>query len=80
LSEYASRKRIYIGEADVSGTYLAYTDDEIGRMIQAVDDLGKRDKTLIICIGGDNRASVRRRRRPQLALRVTPRRYCTIVQ
>jgi arylsulfatase len=50
-------KRLYIRQADVYGAYLAYTDHEIGRVIQAVDDLGKLDDTLIIYISGDNGAS-----------------------
>ena len=44
-------------QADVYGAYLAYTDHEIGRVIQAVEDLGERDNTLIIYIAGDNGAS-----------------------
>ena len=36
---------------------MAYTDHEIGRVIQAVEDMGKFDNTLIIYIGGDNGAS-----------------------
>ena len=39
------------------GAYLAYTDHEIGRVIQAVEDLGELDNTLIIYISGDNGAS-----------------------
>ena len=35
----------------------AYTDHEIGRVIQAVEDLGKLDNTLIIYIFGDNGTS-----------------------
>ena len=35
----------------------AYVDHEIGRVIQAVEDMGKLDNTLIIYIGGDNGAS-----------------------
>jgi arylsulfatase A-like enzyme len=50
-------KKMYIREADVYGAYLAYTDHEIGRVIQAVEDLGKLDDTLIIYISGDNGAS-----------------------
>jgi arylsulfatase len=41
----------------VYGAYLAYTDHEIGRVIQAVEDMGKLDNTLIIYISGDNGAS-----------------------
>ena len=37
--------------------YAAYADHEIGRVIQAVDDLGKLDNTLIIYISGDNGTS-----------------------
>ena len=37
--------------------YLAYTDHEIGRVIQAVEDMGKLDNTLIIYISGDNGSS-----------------------
>ena len=44
-------------QADVYGAYLAYTDHEIGRVIQAVEDLGELDNTLIIYIAGDNGAS-----------------------
>ncbi len=50
-------KKLFIRQADVYGAYLAYADHEIGRVIQAVEDLGELDNTLIIYIGGDNRAS-----------------------
>jgi arylsulfatase A-like enzyme len=50
-------KKLFIKQADVLGAYLAYTDHEIGRVIQAVDDLGEIDNTLIIYIAGDNGAS-----------------------
>jgi arylsulfatase len=50
-------KKLFIKQADVYGAYLAYADHEIGRVIQAVEDLGELDNTLIIYIGGDNGAS-----------------------
>jgi len=50
-------KKLFIRQADVYGAYLAYTVHEIGRVIQAVEDLGQRDNTLIIYISGDNGAS-----------------------
>jgi len=50
-------KKLYIRQADVYAAYLAYTDHEIGRVIQAVEDMGKLDNTLIIYISGDNGAS-----------------------
>ncbi|HTS94127.1 MAG TPA: arylsulfatase [Stellaceae bacterium] len=50
-------KKLFIKQADVYGAYLAYADHEIGRVIQAVEDLGERNNTLIIYISGDNGAS-----------------------
>ncbi len=53
----AVKKKILIREADVFAAYAAYTDHEIGRLIQAVEDMGKLDNTLIIYISGDNGTS-----------------------
>jgi arylsulfatase A-like enzyme len=53
----ADAKKLYIREADVYAAFLAYTDYEIGRVIQAVEDAGRLDNTLIIYISGDNGAS-----------------------
>jgi arylsulfatase len=50
-------KKMFIRQADVFGAYVAYTDHEIGRVIQAVEDMGKLDSTLIIYIEGDNGTS-----------------------
>ncbi len=50
-------KKMFIRQADVYAAYLAYTDHEIGRVIQAVEDLGELDNTLIIYISGDNGSS-----------------------
>ncbi len=50
-------KKLFIKQMDVYGAFLAYTDHEIGRVIQAVDDLGQLDNTLIIYISGDNGGS-----------------------
>ena len=50
-------KKLFIKQADVYGAYLAYTDHEIGRVIQAVEDMGELDNSLIIYIAGDNGAS-----------------------
>jgi len=52
-----TEKKLFIRQADVYAAYLAYTDHEIGRVIQAVEDLGKLDNTLIIYISGDNGTS-----------------------
>ncbi len=53
----ADEKKLFIKQADVFAAYVAYTDYEIGRVIQAVDDLGKFDNTLVIYINGDNGTS-----------------------
>jgi len=50
-------KKMYAREAEVYAAYTAYTDYEIGRVIQAVQDMGKLDNTLIIYIDGDNGTS-----------------------
>jgi arylsulfatase len=54
----ADEKKLFIRQVEVYAAYLAYTDHEIGRVIQAVDDMGKLDNTLIIYISGDNGGSV----------------------
>ena len=50
-------RKLFIRQADVFAAFVAYADDEIGRVIQAIDDLGKLDNTLIIYINGDNGTS-----------------------
>jgi arylsulfatase A-like enzyme len=50
-------KKLYEREAEVFAAYTAYTDHEIGRVIQEVQDEGKLDNTLIIYIVGDNGTS-----------------------
>jgi len=50
-------KKLFIRQVDVFAAYVAYTDHEIGRVIQAVEDMGKLDNTLIIYIEGDNGTS-----------------------
>lgn len=51
-------RRLYARQAEVYAAYLAYTDHEIGRVVQAVADLGRLDNTLIVYISGDNGSSV----------------------
>jgi arylsulfatase A-like enzyme len=47
-------KKMFIRQVEVFAGYVAYSDHEIGRVIQAVKDMGKLDNTLIIYISGDN--------------------------
>jgi arylsulfatase A-like enzyme len=51
------QKKLYARQAEVFAAYAAYTDFEIGRVIQEVEDMGKLDNTLIIYICGDNGSS-----------------------
>jgi arylsulfatase len=53
----ADEKKMFIRQADVYAAYLAYTDSEVGRVIQTVKDSGEYDNTLIIFITGDNGTS-----------------------
>ena len=50
-------KKLFIRQVEVFAAYAAYSDHEIGRVVQAFEDLGKRDNTLIIYINGDNGTS-----------------------
>jgi len=51
------QKKLFAHEAEVFAGYVAYTDYEIGRVIQEVENEGKLDNTLIIYICGDNGTS-----------------------
>ncbi len=53
----ADEKKLFIRQVDVYAAYLAYADHETGRVIQAIEDLGQLDNTLIIYIVGDNGSS-----------------------
>src|SRR5271157_3946535 len=50
-------KKLFARQAEVYAGYTAYSDHEIGRVIQQVEDLGELDNTLIIYIDGDNGTS-----------------------
>jgi arylsulfatase A-like enzyme len=51
------QRQAFAHEMEVYAAYLAETDYEIGRVIQAFKDTGRYDNTLIIYIHGDNGAS-----------------------
>ena len=53
----ADEKKLFARQAEVFAAYVAYTDHEIGRVIQEVEDEGKLDNTLVIYISGDNGTS-----------------------
>ncbi len=47
-------KKLFIRQADVFAAYWAYSDHEIGRVVDEIEKMGKLDNTLIIYIAGDN--------------------------
>ena len=53
----ADEKKLFIRQVEVFAAYAAYSDHEIGRVIQAFRDLGRLDNTLVIYINGDNGTS-----------------------
>lgn len=50
-------KKLFIRQVEVFAAYAAYSDYEIGRVIQAFEGLGRLDNTLVIYINGDNGTS-----------------------
>src|SRR5262245_17142439 len=56
-SRSADEKKLYAHMMEVYAGSLAYCDSNIGRVIQAVEDTGELDNTLIIFVMGDNGAS-----------------------
>ena len=53
----ADEKKLFIRQVEVFAAYAAYSDHEIGRVIQHFRDLGRLDNTLVIYINGDNGTS-----------------------
>ncbi|WP_255475944.1 arylsulfatase [Synechococcus sp. BIOS-E4-1] len=51
------QQKIYARQAEVFAAFTEYSDYEAGRLVQAIDDLGELDNTLVIYITGDNGAS-----------------------
>ncbi|MBL8886835.1 MAG: arylsulfatase [Phycisphaerales bacterium] len=53
----AEEKKLFIRQAEVFAAFSAYNDHEIGRVIDAIEQTGKLDNTLVIYINGDNGTS-----------------------
>ena len=53
----ADEKRLFARQMEIFAGFGEYADFEIGRVVQAIDDLGQLDNTLIFYIVGDNGAS-----------------------
>jgi len=53
----ADEQRLFARQAEVFAGFLEQTDHEIGRLIDAIEDIGEMDNTLIFYIAGDNGTS-----------------------
>jgi arylsulfatase len=53
----AEEKKLFIKQVEVFAAYAAYNDYEMGRLIDAFEDLGRLDNTIVIYINGDNGTS-----------------------
>ena len=53
----ADEKRLFARQMEVFAAFAAHTDYEIGRVVQAIEDMGELDNTLIFYEVGDNGAS-----------------------
>jgi arylsulfatase A-like enzyme len=50
-------KKLFARQAEVWAAFLDMTDEEVGRLIQSIEDMGESDNTLIFYIAGDNGTS-----------------------
>lgn len=50
----ADEKQLYARQMEVYAGYLSHADEQIGRLMAAIDTLGISRDTLVIYIGGDN--------------------------
>jgi len=53
----AEHRRLFARQAEVFAGFLEQTDHEVGRFVEALEDIGELDNTLFIYIAGDNGTS-----------------------
>ena len=53
----ADHRKLFARQAEVFAGFLEHTDHEVGRFVQALEDIGEMDNTLFIYIAGDNGTS-----------------------
>lgn len=51
----ADQKKVMIRQQEIFAAYAEISDHEVGRVVQAIQNMGAMDNTLIIYITGDNR-------------------------
>lgn len=50
-------QRLFARQMEVFAGFASHTDHEVGRLVQAVEDMGELDNTLILYVVGDNGSS-----------------------
>jgi len=53
----AEEQKLFIKQVEIFAAYAAYSDYEIGRIIDSIEKMGKLENTLVIYINGDNGTS-----------------------
>ncbi|HET6178261.1 MAG TPA: arylsulfatase [Candidatus Sulfotelmatobacter sp.] len=53
----ADEKKVFARQQEIFAAYAEEADHEIGRVLQAIEDMGAMDNTLVIYITGDNGSS-----------------------
>jgi arylsulfatase len=53
----ADEKKLFARQMEVYAGFAEHTDNEVGRLVSAIEDLGEMDNTLILYVVGDNGAS-----------------------
>jgi len=53
----ADEKKVFTRQQEIFAAYAEISDHEIGRVVQAIEDMGAMDNTIIIYITGDNGSS-----------------------
>jgi arylsulfatase len=53
-----NQKRLYARQMEVYAGYSENTDWNIGRVVEAIEEMGDLENTLVILIWGDNGASM----------------------
>ena len=53
----ANEREVYARMMEVFAAFTAHTDHEVGRLIDAIDEMGELDNTLVIYMAGDNGSS-----------------------
>ena len=53
----SDERRLFARQAEVFAGFLEQTDHEVGRLVEAIDEIGELDNTLVIYVAGDNGTS-----------------------